>query len=102
MARGCVPFVSNNNNVGPRNLIIGDDTYRYYSFLSLFLFGDYSFLPLCFFGGKKKIIIYFFNLLRRRNITGITGIVFLRIVSSRKRDSIMKEFKIVKKKENFA
>lgn len=95
----CVPFVSNNNNVGPRNLIIGDDTYRYYSFLSLFLFGDYSFLPLCFFGGKKKIIIYFFNLLRRRNITGITGIVFLRIVSSRKRESIMKEFKIVKKKK---
>lgn len=50
-------------------------------------------------GGKKKIIIYFFNLLRRRNITGITGIVFLRIVSSRKRESIMKEFKIVKKKK---
>lgn len=31
----CVPFVCDNNNVGPRNLIIGDDTYRYYSFLSL-------------------------------------------------------------------
>lgn len=25
----CVPFVCDNNNVGPRNLIIGDDTYRY-------------------------------------------------------------------------
>lgn len=60
---GCVAFVCNNNNavrlVGPRNLIIGDDTHRWYYFFFFFLYSFMRFFLFRFFGGKG------FNFLKR-------------------------------------
>lgn len=58
---GCVVFVCNNNNavrlVGPRNLIIGDDTHRWYYFFFFFFF-----TPLCVsssFGSLGERVLIF-------------------------------------------